>query len=161
VCVSTRIGVVVSGGADGKVLLHELPKGAYVRALYLPATAGPVSHVSLSDQANLIVASRDDGTVRSFNINGVEISAWRADVTVSCVAPLPHSRVVAVGLSRGAGVRILRLPDLAPVQSFAATAGPVCSLALVQKAASAASALVAGVDGGVVVYAIPPRWTSW
>ena len=159
---SSEWSVIVSGDADGCVIVWDLNRLAYVRTLPAPATRALVCAVSISlPHGDIYVATIDRSdrhrarsVVRLFSINGVAVASSTLAGRATCMdlSAIDHAsgNVVAVGMEDGAvhvldaetllERRVLRSERTASITAIAVTAD--------------ASAIVVGDQEGLLM-----RWS--
>jgi WD40 repeat protein len=152
VAVSPELDLVVSGAADGTLLLHSLSSGAYVRSFCLPHGVPPALLCIAPKPGLLLAHSHVDLALHLFNLNCRHLASADTHERLAALCPTPDGRLLlAAGTS---GLVTLRwLHSLQVVLRYDSGRGPVTALAV-----SPEGCFLAGTaEGSVVLFAPDPR----
>ena len=86
--VSGNLGIIVSGASNGKVFIHQLHDGSFVRSLFIDSDASlPISQIMFAPISGNIVTILDNTHVYVFSVNGYLLTkqTFAKTVTASCV----------------------------------------------------------------------------
>lgn len=113
---STTLDLVVSGSANGHVLLHRVQAGDHVRNLVdassAAAPAGPVSLIAISEPLGYVVVhSRATRSLRVFSVNGDFLGETTTQQAYSAMVVTAVGDLVIAGGERG-NLEVLSIHDL-------------------------------------------------
>ncbi|GAB4815481.1 hypothetical protein N2152v2_002527 [Parachlorella kessleri] len=152
---SAELDLVVSGAADGTLLVHTLLQGRYVRTLRLPGGASPPAPTSLllAPSLGLLLAhSHSDLQLHALSINGRHLVSAPTHERLAVLAPSPDGRLVLTAGTNGV-VTLRWLHSLQVVLRYDAGRGPLTALAVTPE-----DCFLAGTaEGSVVLFAPDPR----
>ncbi len=78
------VGLIASGAADGRIALHTLRSGSYIRTLWLPSSSSSSSNVyhhpsphllCLTQHGDVIAHSREDFSLHLLTVNGAHVTS--------------------------------------------------------------------------------------
>ncbi len=87
------VGLIASGAADGRIALHTVRCGSYVRTLWLPGGQHSFYHhpsphlLCLSQHGDLIVYSGDDSSLHLLTVNGTHVASVTTPGLVQSIVP--------------------------------------------------------------------------
>lgn len=150
VACSTVIDLCVSGGADGRILVHSLSSGRLLRSFLQPHA---VTDLCLDVHAGVLVAhSAQDGTLSVFTVNGRRIAQCATGELVHNMQVACQGRfLLTVG---SLGIITMRwLHSLEPVIRYEGGRGPLTALAV-----TADECFIVGSEtGALLIYSPDPK----
>ena len=125
VCINVELDIAVSGGKDGRVIVHSLRKGMYVRSLK-GGSNKPVTLVRVNGD-KIVTYTASDLTVRVYGLNGMVLSSFETKERLSCLTVSREGKYLVMGGQQGVSCRDAR--SLEGVYRVSTEVG-VCSLVL-------------------------------
>lgn len=150
--ISHELDVVVSGSADGTVLVHSLMTGRYIRTLQLPASVPPTL-LRVAPYLGLILAhSHSDLQLHVLTINGRHLVSADTHERLSAAELSPDGRLLLTAGNQGT-VTLRWLHSLQVVLRYDAGRGPLTALAITPEDCF----LAGSAEGSLVLFAPDPR----
>ncbi len=87
------VGLIASGAADGRIALHTLRSGSYIRTLWLPGGQHSYYHhpsphlLCLTQHGDLIVHSKQDSSLHLLTVNGTHVASVPTPGVVQSILP--------------------------------------------------------------------------
>jgi len=106
VCISVELDIAISGGKDGRCVIHSLRKGTYVRSM--KPTNHAVSLVCIGGD-KIATYTAADFTVRLFGLNGTFLSSFHSNERLTTLNLTKEGRFLVLG--GGQGTLSARLSD--------------------------------------------------
>ena len=103
VCISVELDVAVSGGKDGRVIVHSLRKGMYVRSMR-GGSHRPVTLVGVNGD-KIVTYTASDLTVRVFGLNGMVLSSFETKERLRCLVVSREGKYLLMGGQQGVTCR--------------------------------------------------------
>ena len=117
-----ELDAVVSGARDGRIILHCLKDGCYVRQYFCSSDVGggkdylapEPSQLTFSYHGDVVVHSWTDLSLHRFSINGARLASTEVPTAFSCLVTAGGGEYLLAGGNDGL-IRVYTLHDLCAV----------------------------------------------
>lgn len=120
-----ELDATVSGASDGRIVLHCLKDGRYVRQFFCPrnvcadasSVVPEVSQLVFSCHGDVVVHSWMDRSIHRFSLNGAHLTSTVVSTAMSCLLTAGEGQYLLGGGEDGL-IRVYTLHDLSLVHTI-------------------------------------------
>ncbi len=112
------VGLIASGAEDGRILLHTIRRGSYIRSLWLPGGQHSLYHhpsphlLCLSQHGDVIVYCGDSSSIHLMTVNGTHVTSVTTPDLVKSIVPTADGESIICSRPVKGEVELRSLMDL-------------------------------------------------